>query len=225
MSPPSGDVHPATPSFAVHIWWWSKRRWLILCYQVRPPELLWYKTTSQKHLNIHTTLPALLFPGTIKKVKFKKPLSIWEYTLWLLTMYYFIPQVFIQHQDKALLVETAIRFVSQRNWCPLSSFQTFISVFCNGEEVSVKTCQSSSPAQSPHKLSAPQLQTCPYQNVEVPTVLCMPTSLLSWVTFRSAGKLLGFNLGSSSVHPVATNLTVSELSVPRPEQRRRKRQD
>lgn len=35
--------------------------------QVRPPELFWNKTTCQKHLNIHTTLPALLLPGTIKK--------------------------------------------------------------------------------------------------------------------------------------------------------------
>lgn len=42
---------------------------------------------------------------------------------------------FIQHQDKVLLAEIAIRFLSQRNWCSLSSFQTSISTFCNGEEV------------------------------------------------------------------------------------------
>lgn len=40
---------------------------LVVQDQVRPPELLWNKSTFQKHLNTHTTLPALLFPGTLKK--------------------------------------------------------------------------------------------------------------------------------------------------------------
>lgn len=116
-------------------------------------------------------------------------------------------------------LQIAIRFVSQRNQCLLSFFQTFISIFCTAEEVRCENL-SSSPTSS-----LPLSCTCPYQNVEVPVVLCVLTSLLSPVTFQTAGQLLGFSLGSSNVHPMATCLIISELGVPCSEQRRRRRED
>lgn len=156
--------------------------------QVRPPELFWNKTTCQKHLNIHTTLPALLLPGTIKKGVQKNHCPSGN------TLYdFFLHMIFIQHQDKVLLAEIAIRLVSQRNQCSLSSFQTFISICCD-EEVRYENLPISSPAQSPHKLSArAKMRKC------------------QWYFARQAcsHKWL-LRLGSSNAHPMATGLITSE---------------
>lgn len=140
--------------------------------QVRPPELFWNKTTCQKHLNIHTTLPALLLPGTIKKGSSKKPLSFWEYTLWLLSTYDFYPA---PGQGSACrdCYQTCVPEKSVFSVL-LSNFHLYL-LWWRGEVWK--------PANLFPSTEPPQA-LCPSQNEEVPVVLCTP-SLLSQVTLET----------------------------------------
>lgn len=217
VSPAQWDVRPATPSWAVHVPQDSERRRLLLHYQLRQSELLWNKAVFQKHLIIHTTLPALLFPDTIKEGGVQTTSVHLGIRLMIPYYIFCLSHKYLSSTRMILLAQTAGRFVCQGNQC------SFFLVSCPFKPSSLCSSmvkrwgtQTHQP-QSPSTETPAQLCRCPCQNAGVLMVLCILTSLLSLVTFQTAGKLLAFNSGSSNTHSMATSFIVSEVGVPQSE--------